>query len=263
MYVYIPYRNQDQLPLFDTALPDPNLIELFRPNRYVGEDRIGDANEFTLGLTSELFSTATGTRYLSATIGQSLYLTAPRVTLPGEVPGRSSSDFIGQINIAAFHDWNVMLDAASNAEVSRIDELQAELQYRVNGQQVANLSYQYANGLYQQVDGSAAWPLAPRWDLYARTVYSILSRSLIEDFAGFQYRSDCWAVRLLYQASLATRTGARDSGVSFQVELSGLSNVGSQVETFLQQSIRGYLPLAPGRLLSPAPASMTPATPAP
>jgi LPS-assembly protein len=263
MYVYIPYRGQDQLPLFDTARPDPNLIELFRANRYVGEDRIGDANEFTLGLTSELFSTASGTRYVSATLGQSLYLTAPRVELPGETLGRSGSDVIGQVTVAAYHDWNVMLDVASNAQVSRIEELQAELQYRVDGQQLSNLSYQYAEGLYQQIDGSTAWPIATRWDVYARAVYSILSHSLIDDFAGFQYRSDCWAVRMLWQSSLATRTGARDSGVAVQVELSGLSNVGSEVETFLQQQIRGYLPLAPGRLQSTAPASLTPATPAP
>lgn len=266
MYVYIPYRPQDQLPLFDTGLPDPNLIELFRPNRYVGEDRIGDANEFTLGLTSELFSTASGTRYVSATLGQAIYLRAPQVVLPGEVPGTHTSDLIGHVNVAAFHDWNVMLDVASNAAVSRLAEMQAELQYRVNGQQVTNLSYQYAQGLYQQLDGSTAWPVAPRWDLYARTVYSLMSHSLIEDFAGFQFRSACWAIRMLYQSSLATRTGERDSGVSVQVELTGLSNVGSQVDTFLQQSIRGYLPVAPGRLpaagTAPFPsAPVTPLTP--
>ncbi|HLK71271.1 MAG TPA: LPS assembly protein LptD [Steroidobacteraceae bacterium] len=248
LYVYIPYRKQDRLPLFDTGPPDPNLIELFRPNRYVGEDRIGDANEFTLGLTSELFATRTGTRYVSATLGQSFYLEAPRVVLPTEQLGRHASDLIGQINVAAFHDWNAMLDVASNAAVSRLQQMQAELQYRVNGQQVANISYQYATRLYQQLDGSTAWPVLPRWDLYVRSVYSLMSRSFIEDFAGFQYRSSCWAIRMLYQSSLATRTGERDSGVSVQVELSGLSNVGSQVDTFLQQSIRGYLPAAPGRL---------------
>ena len=52
MYVYIPYRDQSQLPVFDSGIPDPNLIELFRPNRFVGIDRIGDENGLTLGLTS-------------------------------------------------------------------------------------------------------------------------------------------------------------------------------------------------------------------
>jgi LPS-assembly protein len=182
------------------------------------------------------------------------------VTLPGDPLGTHSSDLIGQVNIAAFHDWNVMLDVASNAAVSRLQEVQAELQYRVNGQQLTNLSYQYAAGLYQQLDGSTAWPVAPRWDLYARTVYSLMSRSFIEDFAGFQYRSSCWAIRMVYQSSLATRTGERDSGVQVQVELTGLSNVGDQVDTFLQQSIRGYLPSAPGRLPPANPAASAPST---
>ncbi|GAC1672604.1 MAG: LPS-assembly protein LptD [Steroidobacteraceae bacterium] len=82
VYSYVPYRNQDRLPLFDTGLPDLNLTELFRTNRYVGEDRIGDANQVALALTTRLFDTASGTRYLSATIGQIRYFSIPRVGLP-------------------------------------------------------------------------------------------------------------------------------------------------------------------------------------
>ena len=81
-YVYIPYRDQSGLPVFDTGMPDPNLIELFRPNRFVGLDRIGDANAVTLGLTTQVFQSASGVRYLSATVGQSYDLSAPRVRLP-------------------------------------------------------------------------------------------------------------------------------------------------------------------------------------
>jgi lipopolysaccharide assembly outer membrane protein LptD (OstA) len=62
----------------------------------------------------------------------------------------------------------------------------------------------------------------------------------IEDFAGFQYRGACWSIRALWQRSISTRTGEQSSGVSFQLELTGLSSVGSQVTTFLEQSIRGY-----------------------
>jgi lipopolysaccharide assembly outer membrane protein LptD (OstA) len=62
----------------------------------------------------------------------------------------------------------------------------------------------------------------------------------IEDFAGFQYRGACWNVRVLWQRSISTRTGEQSSGVSFQLELTGLSSVGSQVTAFLEQSIRGY-----------------------
>ena len=249
MYTYIPYRDQSQLPLFDTSTPDPNLIELFRPNRYVGLDRIGDTNAVTLGLSTEVFSSS-GTRYLSATLGQSLYLQPPEVSLPGATLGRHSSDPIGEVNLTAYHDWNLMMDAAANPAVTRIEQAEVELQYRPSGSQVANINYQYRYGQYEQIDTSTAWPVTHRLDLYARAVYSLLDRAPIEDFFGFQYRGDCWGVRAVWQRSVTLRNGERDSGFMLQVELTGLSNVGSQVSTFLAQAIRGYSP-AGGRPAMP------------
>jgi LPS-assembly protein len=85
VYSYVPYRNQDELPIFDSGLPDLNLTELFRTNRYVGSDRIGDANQVALAVTTRLFDTVSGTQYLSATVGQIRYFTIPRVGLPEDV----------------------------------------------------------------------------------------------------------------------------------------------------------------------------------
>jgi LPS-assembly protein len=82
VYSYVPYRNQDELPIFDSGLPDLNLTELFRTNRYVGFDRIGDANQLAMAVTTRLFDTVSGTQYLSATIGQIRYFSIPRVGLP-------------------------------------------------------------------------------------------------------------------------------------------------------------------------------------
>ncbi len=82
VYSYVPYRNQDGLPIFDTGLPDLNLTELFRTNRYVGEDRVGDANQVALALTTRLFDHVSGAQYLSATIGQIRYFSTQRVGLP-------------------------------------------------------------------------------------------------------------------------------------------------------------------------------------
>jgi LPS-assembly protein len=82
VYSYVPYRNQDELPIFDTALPDLNLTQLFRTNRYVGSDRIGDANQLALAVTTRLFDRISGAQYLAATIGQIRYFSIPRVTLP-------------------------------------------------------------------------------------------------------------------------------------------------------------------------------------
>ena len=81
VYSYVPYRNQNELPVFDSGTPDLNLTELFRTNRYVGYDRIGDANQVALALTTRLFDRDSGTQFLSATIGQIRYFSTPRVDL--------------------------------------------------------------------------------------------------------------------------------------------------------------------------------------
>lgn len=110
VYSYVPYRNQNELPVFDSGLPDLNLTELFRTNRYVGDDRIGDANQLAVGLTTRLFDHDTGAQYLSATLGQIRYFTVPRVglqeefdpavaaqaatTLPGQTPLNSQGQVL-------------------------------------------------------------------------------------------------------------------------------------------------------------------------
>ena len=69
VYSYVPYRNQNELPVFDTGTPDFNLVELYRTNRYVGSDRFGDADQVAIGMTTRLINQTTGAQYLSATVG--------------------------------------------------------------------------------------------------------------------------------------------------------------------------------------------------
>ena len=110
MYLYTPYRNQDQLPVFDTVAADLNMVQLFRTNRYVGADRLSNANQVTVGVTSRLLDADTGQQFLSATVGQSYYFDAPRVALPGEVlDDTETSDVVAELDLKAFSDWNVRM----------------------------------------------------------------------------------------------------------------------------------------------------------
>src|SRR4029453_5006833 len=93
-YVYVPFRDQSKAPVFDTAIDDFNFAQLYTPNRYLGNDRINDANQITLGLTSRLLDPVTGAERLRVSIGERFYFAEQRVTL-SEVPrSGSSSDFL-------------------------------------------------------------------------------------------------------------------------------------------------------------------------
>jgi LPS-assembly protein len=242
-YTYIPFRDQSQLPVFDTALPDLNLVQLFRTNRYVGADRLGDANELAAGLTTRLFHADSGQQFLTATIGQRFYFESPRVVLPGEIPeSRNASNLVGEIELTAWRNWSARIAMEWDDEESNTVLGQAGLQYRPRPDAVINLGYRYREGLLEQWDGSFAWRLSPSWQVFARQVYSTKEKKSIDRFVGFEYGSCCWRVRLLGRRYVSNRTGESDNSVMLQLELKGLSSVGTSNDAFLQRGIRGYSP---------------------
>jgi LPS-assembly protein len=152
VYSYVPYRNQDKLPIFDTGLPDLNLTELFRTNRYVGEDRIGDANQLALALTTRLFDHVSGAQYLSATIGQIRYFSVPRVGLPEQNFLQSSGDRV--VTIPGVNPLALPGQAVVNSR----------------GQILMSMPGQYVSGLASQplaVPGSGEAQNFPASDLVA------------------------------------------------------------------------------------------------
>jgi LPS-assembly protein len=184
--------------VFDTALPDLNLVQLFRTNRYVGADRLGDANEVAAGLTTRLLRAENGQQYLTATIGQRFYLESPRVVLPGEVAEqRSASNVVGEVELNRLRDWSSRVAMEWDYADSNTLRGEASLQYPPSPDTVANLGYRYRAGLLEQWDAGFAWRLSPPWQIYARQVYSTKEDKSIDRFAGFEYSGCCWSVRLV------------------------------------------------------------------
>jgi LPS-assembly protein len=242
-YTWIPFREQGDLPLFDTALPDLNLVQLFRVNRYVGADRLGDANELAAGVTTRLLRTENGQQYLTATIGQRFYFESPEVVLPGEIPeSRSASNLVGEVELTAWRSWSARAALEWDAERSNTLRGETSLQYRPSEGTVVNLGYRYRQGQLEQWDAALAWRLSPAWQVYARQVYSTKEDKSIDRFAGFEYSGCCWRLRLLGRNYVSNRTGESDNSILLQVELTGLSSVGTRSSTFLESAIRGYSP---------------------
>ena len=240
-YTYIPFRDQTDLPIFDTALPDLNLVQLFRSNRYVGADRLGDANELATGLTTRFLRAENGQQYLTATIGQRFYFESPRVVLPGEVAEtRNASNLVGEVEMTAWRDWSARVAMEYDEEDSNTLRGEAGVQYRPRPDTVLNLRYRYREGLLEQWDAAVAWRLSRSWQAFARQVYSTKEDKSIDRFAGFEYAGCCWRVRLLGRNYVSNRTGESDTSVLLQVELTGLSSVGTRNDTFLERGIRGY-----------------------
>ncbi len=248
LYLYVPYRDQDDLPVFDSGLPDLNLVQLFRTNRYVGGDRVGDANQVSVGVTTRLLDAAGGRQFLSATLGQAYYFEDPRVRLPDEpVRNRSTSDVVAEVDVAAFKDWNARVGYQWNPDETQTERTEAFLQYAPSPGRVVNAGYRFRRDLLEQFDVSGAWPISSQWRGFARWVYSLSEEKTLDQFVGLEFSSCCWAVRFVTRRFVSSRTGDSDTSFGLQLELKGLSSVGVDNEAFLRDAIRGYsaLPSAP------------------
>jgi LPS-assembly protein len=241
MYLYVPYREQSDIPVFDTGEPDLNWVELFRSNRYVGIDRISDANQVSAGFTSHMYSSRSGARFLTTTIGQTFYFSAPRVRLPDEPAAiGNSSDITAQVELQAFKDWNVSLGMQWDHGNTRTQRSEARIRYQPAPGSVVNLGYRFQRDRLEQADISLAWPVTDQWRLYGRALYSLQDKQSIEHFGGFEYSSCCWSVRAVARNYVSRRSGERDQSYFLQLELKGLSNVGLAADAFLEKAIRGY-----------------------
>jgi LPS-assembly protein len=241
VYSYVPYRNQNELPIFDTGTPDFNLVELYRTNRYVGNDRIGDADQVAIGMTTRLINQTTGVQYLSATVGQIRYVTLPEVTLPGETPQTThGSDIISEVSLTAYRHWTVNLDYQLNPYTSQTDKSEVLIQYRPDPSEVVNLGYRFQQNILKQYDGSFAWPIASHWNTVGRWVYSLQDHQTIEQLAGIEYKSCCWRIQVLQRRYVTNRNGELDTSIALQLELTGLSSVGKPANAFLSKEISGY-----------------------
>lgn len=81
-YLYVPYKDQKDIPLFDSGETLFNFDSLFRDNRFSGTDRIGDENKLSLGVTSRWIED-NGFERQNVSIGQAYYFKDRKVQLPG------------------------------------------------------------------------------------------------------------------------------------------------------------------------------------
>jgi LPS-assembly protein len=245
LYVRVPYEDQNDLPVFDTILPDFNLIQLFRKYQFVGPDRIADTDQLSFGVTTRLVDAASGRERLTATLGQTRYLNPQLITLPGASPtDTDASNYVAEIGIGLHDSWALELGYQWDSETSTTARSETRFEYRPQDDRLFGLGYRYRRGTLEQGDVSLVWPLAERWRLIGRYSYSFLDKERLEDFFGWEYEACCWRLRMVNRNYVSRRTGETDSSISIQLELKGLSQRVTSPDDLLERGILGYRNIA-------------------
>ncbi|MGQ9861120.1 MAG: LPS-assembly protein LptD [Thiobacillaceae bacterium] len=243
-YVYIPFKDQAGLPVFDTAVRDLSLDQLFSENQYSGTDRVNDARQLTLALTTRLLEPDTGSERLQATVGQRFYFSDQRVYLPGQPKrGGDSTDLLLQVFGQVTDRWRLTGGLQFNTDDGETAKANLGGNYRAGPGRVFNIDYRYINDRYaaglDQLDLSWQWPLKPKWYGLGRINYSFQESRLVEGLLGFEYNAGCWSLRAVAQR-LATSAENVSDAFFLQLELRGLTALGPNPLDVLKRSITGY-----------------------
>jgi len=246
-YVRIPFRDQNQIPLFDTTVADFSYAQIFSENMFAGGDRINDANQLTAAITSRMLLTSSGQEVLRGTFGQRFYFKDQQVTLnPTDVPRTyNASNLLAAASGRVGQYWTMEGATEYDQRDFRTERLTLAVRYRPEGLKTVNLSYRYLSGDVtqtgptKQVDLSAQWPLGGRWYSVGRFNYSLNDSRIVEAIGGFEYGADCWVSRLVMQR-FALTAGTSSSSLFLQLELNGFSRIGSNPLEALKRSVPGY-----------------------
>jgi LPS-assembly protein len=255
-YVYIPYREQQQIALFDTNLSSNGFQQLWRENRFSGIDRIGDANHVSIAITNALKDNQSGQQVVDFVIGRKYYIDDSLVSLGRDiVVNNSDSPWLAEVNfrlndslkLSSFIEWDETLD--------RSNEARSSIKYEPKDNHIVNLSHRYrdiAGRVAEESDFSFAWPVSKKWRLLGRWYRDLDSKQTIDSFLGVEYESCCWAIRFTAQRYLNTalspsgepiqlNDGRYNEGFNLQFIFKGVGSAGqSGLGEFLESNIDGY-----------------------
>jgi LPS-assembly protein len=253
-YTVIPFKDQSRIPNFDSAPIDFNYTQLFQENRYSGNDRIGDTNELTLAVSTRYLDPQSGRERLRLSIGERFYFDNQQVSVGETVRERRTSDALAILGVRPNDALNLEAVMQFNTNASRTERATLSGRYSPEPRKVISGSYRYIRELVEngtrtqvkQVDVAAQWPLADlignvgkNWYGVGRVNYSVPERRVVEGVAGFEYDGECWIGRLVAQR-VATGVQRATNAVFWQIELNGLSRIGTNPLDVLRRNIPGY-----------------------
>ena len=269
-YVYIPYRNQSQIPLFDTTANTLTYDQLFMYNRFSGLDRVGDANQLSVGITTRFIEDETGFERMRIGVGEIIYFANRNVTLctvdnPNclDVSMNDNqlrrSPLAGVLSFQLIPNWSLTGNTIWNTQLNQMDNQNIALQYHRDALHIINLAYNFVrNGDLQpglppnsngnnlkQIDFSFAWPVNNNWSAVGRWTQSINQAHFQNQLYGLQYDSCCWAVRFVAGKTFTNLdiygNPVYDNQIYVQFALRGIGNFGSGDPTqYVSSSIGGY-----------------------
>ncbi|GBO87357.1 LPS-assembly protein LptD [Marinobacter salsuginis] len=232
--------DQNDIPDFDTDLQTFRFEQLFRPDRFTGGDRVGDANQLTVALTSRFNDLLTGAERARFSIGQVQYFEDREVTLFGEGAGtRSRSPLAGEVVLNPLDTLEIRSSGLWDPDTGNTEEGRSQLLFHSSDYRyLASVGHTYSRDELEQSDIAAVFPVSDRVSLIGRWVYDSDLDRTVGSLAGLEYNNCCWSVQVVHQNYL-TDDRELDSRILFQIQLKGLGG-SDGASSSISEAIYGF-----------------------
>lgn len=241
-YLHVPFEDQSDIPVFDSGAYTFSFAQLFRTNRFTGADRVGDADQLSVAVSSRVLDPGTGVERFVIEAGQIFYFRDREVTLPGvDVDTRDTSDAVVQASATLTQSLSISGSLQYNPETDQNDKGDLQLQFGDTANHLASLAYRYRRPEDQeQIDVSFKLQLTPSWSVLGRWHRSLVDDQVLENLAGFEYGSCCWLFRTVARERLSDDGLDTERSIYLQLALKGLTSIGRDAGSLLESGILGY-----------------------
>lgn len=255
-YLYIPDKFQDDIGLFDSTRLQDDYYGLFRDNRFSGLDRIGDANQITLGATTRFFDQHNN-EVFHLSLGQILYFDRNRQSFTANDSriGNSKSELAAEVFMRWSKRWDLNGNVQYDDDAGQISQSHLSLNYRANKYTLAQLNHRYTRSVsgnkIEQVGIMTGFELADQWQFVAGYQRDLTNHRSIDSYFGLQYESCCWAIRLVSNRHINTNLAqlaqtssglpsSFDSGISLSFTIKGINGShGFDISEMFREGIFG------------------------
>lgn len=255
-YLYIPEKDQSNIGVYDTALLQDDYDGLFRGKHFSGLDRIGNANQFSWGVTSRVLNESS-TEIFRFSVGRIEYFNNSNIFPNGDQAiDVDQSALASEVYLQLNRQWQFSSDIQYNTNDKVTNKSQSNLNYFFSNNQSIQLNHRYSRNVsgnnIEQVSLLTNFSMNKNWQFVGRVTQDLKQGRSLESYAGFQYESCCWAVRFAYHRHINSNIDDGnfaienrdefDQGFMIQFVIKGLGGAQGPINTdeMFNSSIFGY-----------------------
>lgn len=251
-YTYSPYKDQNDIPNFNTRIASINYEQLFSDSWFLGHDRLQDLHAFTPGINYRYID-ATGVTRFDGSIAEQFYIDDGRVTLEGQKPvlTNSSSGLVWDTSTQPYN--NVWVDVSGALTHSYdLNYITTELRYQPSDNSLFNVGFvkrmrdENTDQLpLSAFTASAVFPINNNWRVLAQGQYDYNRDKMLDSLVGVDYEDCCFGFAV-YGRRYYNDLNIKDKptqAIMAEIRLNGLGSGSSRLTRLLSDKVLGFEPV--------------------